>query len=198
MGFLGLSLCANKLAAAVFVIVCLMLISSLKPASATMRIAEDRGGQIGHYVQNFASLRSSGERVIIDGNCLSACTLVLGLIPHDRICATAKARFGFHAAWMPDEDGRPVTSRLGTQALWNIYPKPVRRWINRHGGLSRRMIYMQGRDLRGIVANCAEETPRIQADNRTHRQVRHKDGSERRLAGRPLRYSSASAASDSR
>ena len=87
-----------------------------------MRIAEDRGGQIGHYLQTFAALRSSGEHVVIDGNCLSACTLVLGLIPRDRICATPRARFGFHAAWMPDDDGRPVTSPMGTQALWNIYP----------------------------------------------------------------------------
>src|SRR5512140_3987116 len=104
-------------------------------ASAAMRIAEDRGGQIGQYLQAFASVRSSGENVVIDGNCLSACTLVLGLIPKSRVCATSRARFGFHAAWMPDEDGRPVTSRMGTQALWEVYPPSVRRWINAHGGL---------------------------------------------------------------
>ena len=121
----GLLLCAALLACGV------------SSASATMRIAEDRGGQIGHYLQSFAALRSSGEHVVVDGNCLSACTLVLGLIPRDRICATPRARFGFHAAWMPDADGRPVTSPMGTQALWNIYPVAVRHWINRHGGLSR-------------------------------------------------------------
>ena len=103
-----------------------------------MRIAEDRGGQIGQYLQSFAAVRESGERVVIDGNCLSACTLVLGLVPNDRICATPRARFGFHAAWMPDPNGRPVTSPMGTQALWNIYPVSVRHWISRHGGLSRK------------------------------------------------------------
>ncbi len=95
---------------------------SVTSASATMRISEDRGGQIGHYLQTFASLRSSGENVVVDGNCLSACTLVLGLVPREKICATQHARFGFHAAWMPDNNGRPVTSPLGTQALWDIYP----------------------------------------------------------------------------
>ena len=120
-----------------------LLACGVTSASATMRIAEDRGGQIGHYLQAFAMLRSTGERVVIDGNCLSACTLVLGMIPHDHICATPRARFGFHAAWMPDSDGRPVTSPMGTQALWNIYPPSVRHWINRHGGLSRRMIYLR-------------------------------------------------------
>jgi hypothetical protein len=123
-------------------------------ASAAMRIADDRGGQIGQYLHAFAALRSSGERVIIDGNCLSACTLVLGIIPRSRMCATERARLGFHAAWLPDSDGNPVTSDVGTQALWKIYPHSVRRWINRRGGLSRRMIYMQGRDLYAFIPSC--------------------------------------------
>jgi hypothetical protein len=149
-------------------------------ASATMRIAEDRGGQIGQYLQAFASVRSSGESVVIDGNCLSACTLVLGLVPRERICATERARLGFHAAWMPDRDGRPVTSPLGTQALWSIYPASVRRWINQHGGLSRKMIFMQGHELSGIVPSC-------------DRNPRNQTRSARRLAPQQVRYQSASA-----
>jgi len=158
---------------------------SVTSASATMRISEDRGGQIGQYLQAFTSLRSSGENVVIDGNCLSACTLVLGLVPHDRVCATQRARFGFHAAWMPDREGRPVTSPLGTQALWNIYPASVRRWISRHGGLSRRMIFLQGRELDGIVTSC---------DRGVQEQMR----SARRLAPHPVRYESASASGEGR
>jgi hypothetical protein len=158
---------------------------SITSASATMRISEDRGGQIGRYLEAFASVRSSGERVVVDGNCLSACTLVLGVVPRERICATQRARFGFHAAWMPDRDGRPVTSPLGTQALWSIYPASVRRWITRHGGLSRKMLFMQGEDLNGIVASC---------DRDGREQVR----SARRLTPNPVRYESASAASDRR
>ena len=154
-------------------------------ASATMRIAEDRGGQIGQYLQAFASVRSSGESVVIDGNCLSACTLVLGLVPRERICATERARLGFHAAWMPDRDGRPVTSPLGTQALWSIYPASVRRWINQHGGLSRKMIFMQGHELNGIVPSC-DRSPRYQTR------------SARRLAPQQVRYQSASASGEGR
>jgi len=155
-----------------------------------MRIAEDRGGQIGHYLQAFAMLRTSGENVVIDGNCLSACTLVLGLIPRHRICATSRARFGFHAAWMPDVDGQPVTSRLGTQALWNIYPSSVKRWIKRHGGLSRRMIFLQGRDLRGIVSNCSTPTRSARA-----RAAKHYSKRDTRST---VRYRSADASSNRR
>jgi hypothetical protein len=158
---------------------------SVTSASATMRISEDRGGQIGHYLQTFAALRSTGENVVIDGNCLSACTLVLGLVPRERICVTQHARFGFHAAWMPDRDGRPVTSPLGTQALWDIYPPSVRRWISRHGGLSRKMIFLEGRALGGIVASC-------------NRGVSPQTRSAQRRVPHPVRYESASAASEGR
>ncbi len=156
------------------VLAAVLLVCSVVTASATVRIAEDRGGQIGRYLQAYALLRASGERVVIDGNCLSACTLVLGLIPHSQICATTRARFGFHAAWMPDVDGRPVTSAMGTQALWNIYPGDVRRWINHHGGLTRRMIYMQGHDLHGVVAACEAPHPvHVRSAHRTPRIIRY-------------------------
>ena len=71
------------------------------PAFATVRIANDPGGQIGPYLEKLATLRSSGESVVIDGPCLSACTMLLGVIPRDRICVTARAQLGFHAAWNP-------------------------------------------------------------------------------------------------
>jgi hypothetical protein len=162
-----------------------LLIGGISSASATMLISEDRGGQIGQYLQAFAALRSSGEDVVVDGNCFSACTLVLGLIPRERICVTPRARFGFHAAWMPDENGRPVTSPMGTQALWNVYPSRVRHWIGRHGGLSRKMIFLEGRALARIVRPCGTTT-------RTAKRSRQ------RALPRVVRYGTASEAYSSR
>ena len=60
---------------------------------------------------------------MIDGACLSACTLVLGIVPRERICVTQRAMLGFHAAWMPGPAGKPVPSAVGTQALWEVYPR---------------------------------------------------------------------------
>jgi hypothetical protein len=179
MRFRGLLLCAALLVSGTPLL-------GVSSASATMRIAEDRGGQIGQYLQAFGMLRSSGEHVVIDGNCLSACTLVLGLISPSKICATPRARLGFHAAWMPDGEGRPITSAMGTQALWNIYPHNVRRWISRNGGLSRKMIFMQGHELNSYVASCEQPT----------RSARSK--SDRRITTGSIRYERASAANDRR
>jgi hypothetical protein len=122
--------------------------------SAMMRIQDDVGGRIGQYVETFAAVRDSGERVMIDGVCLSACTMVLGLIPRDRICVTERALLGFHAAWMPGPQGRPVHSAIGTQTLWEVYPQHVRKWINRKGGLQKKMIFLRGRELAAMYPEC--------------------------------------------
>jgi hypothetical protein len=123
-------------------------------ASALTRIHDDVGGRIGHYVETFAAIRDSGERVMIDGPCLSACTMVLGLVPRDRICVTERALLGFHAAWVPGPHGRPVHSAIGTQTLWQVYPTHVRKWINRKGGLQKKMIFLRGRELSAMYPEC--------------------------------------------
>jgi len=135
-------------------LVAMMLALAVSPASATKRISDDPGGQLGPYLQKLAVLRSSGEQVVIDGKCLSACTMVLGVIPHDHICVTSRAQLGFHAAWRPDESGRQVTSREGTELLMDNYPPQVRDWISRRGGLTPHMIFLSGRELASMYPTC--------------------------------------------
>ena len=148
-------------------VTCLAVLTSpagTTPASAAVRIANDNGGQIGPYMDRLTTLRSSGEQVVIDGPCLSACTLVLGVIPRERICVTRRARLGFHAAWRPDQGGRPVFSRAGTQMLMDTYPNSIRGWIASRGGLTPKMIYLQGAQLRAMYTPCRDDgaTARLQ------------------------------------
>ena len=130
---------------------------STSSASATVRITDDVGGRIGTYVEAYSAVRSSGERVMIDGACLSACTLVLGIVPRERICVTQRAMLGFHAAWMPGPAGRPVASAVGTQALWDLYPQHVRKWINARGGLSSKMMFLRGSELTAMYPQCSSD-----------------------------------------
>src|SRR3974390_994509 len=97
---------------------------------ASERIANDSGGRIGTYLTKYEALRKSGQRVVIDGTCASACTLLLGVIPHNRICVTPRAVLAFHAAWDPSLTGAQ-TNAPGTKYLWSRYPDGVRRWIAR-------------------------------------------------------------------
>jgi hypothetical protein len=133
---------------------------AVSTASATVRIKRDAGGRVGAYIEAFAMVRNSGQQVVIDGACLSACTLVLGIVPRERICATSKALLGFHAAWSRDNYGRAVRNAAATQILWDIYPEEVRGWIARNGGLNSKMIYLRGRELAAVVPPCKGETAR--------------------------------------
>jgi hypothetical protein len=127
---------------------------STSSASAAVRITGDPGGQIGPYIERLQSLRDSGQQVIIDGPCLSACTLVLGIVPRERICVTRRARLGFHAAWDHGVNGHPTTSVGGTQLLMAVYPQHVKRWIAKKGGLTRNMKILSGRELAAMYRSC--------------------------------------------
>lgn len=131
-----------------------LLLAGLGASHAVVRIAEDRGGRIGTYVDRYQGLRSSGETVIIDGLCASACTIVLGAVPHDKICVTSHANLGFHAAWDFGANGRAVTNPEATQMLLSMYPSAVRRWIAQRGGLTPHMIFLRGRQLMGMYRPC--------------------------------------------
>jgi hypothetical protein len=120
---------------------------------ASERIADDSGGRIGTYLTKYEALRRSGRRVVIDGTCASACTLFLGVIPHDRICVTPRAVLAFHAAWDLSLSGLQ-TNTPATKYLWSRYPDGVRRWIARHGGLRSETIYLGGRDLAAMFPSC--------------------------------------------
>src|SRR3984893_13187648 len=126
------------------------------PSSATVRITSDPRGELGAYLQKFESLRNSGQDVIIDGPCLSACTMVLGVIPRDHLCVTSRARLGFHAAWRPNEFGRQVVSPDGTELLMSTYPQPVRDWIVPRGALSARLMSRTGHELASMYPVCQQ------------------------------------------
>jgi hypothetical protein len=130
------------------------LLSGIGACVAAVRIVEDPGGRIGAYVDRFEGVRSSGEMVIIDGYCASACTIVLGTVPRDRICVTSRARLGFHAAWDPGSNGRKITNSEATQSLYSMYPSEVRRWIDQRGGLTPHIIFLSGRELSAMYRPC--------------------------------------------
>jgi hypothetical protein len=121
---------------------------------ATVLIGDDPGGPVGGYMQRYASIRNSGEDVVIDGRCFSACTLVLALVPRERICLTRNAVFGFHAALTWQEWRHPGAGNAGTRVLWELYPESVRKLIAQKGGLSDRMIYLDASELGKSFSRC--------------------------------------------
>ena len=131
-----------------------LLSAGVGASHAVVRITDDHGGQIGTYVDKYQRLRTSGDTVIIDGLCVSACTIVLGTVSHDKICVTSRANLGFHAAWDFGANGRAITNPEATQMLYSMYPSQVRHWIAARGGLKPQMIFLHGKELMSMYRPC--------------------------------------------
>jgi len=127
--------------------------SHLVAGACRGRILASPGGQVGPFLDLFERVRASGERVVIDGPCLSACTLVLSMVPGDRICVTRKAILDF------TRRGRSTRAAGCT---------PSRKHPNCAGGLSGRspgldspprrlelaLLLLRGRELTAIYPAC--------------------------------------------
>ena len=90
-------------------------------ASADVRIVNDPGGEVSAYVSKYNEMRARGQHVVIDGPCLSACTLLTGIIPRDQVCVTRRAVLGFHAASYYDDASRSlVPTRSGSRLVMRL------------------------------------------------------------------------------
>ena len=140
---------------------------TITSACAPVLISGDNGDLMEDYTARFQQVRQSGEPVVIDGACYSACTMLLGLLPRDQVCATPNAVLGFHAAWQFDKSGGRVASASGNAGLdenlfgfgprvdrppWRIDPQHevrARPRSRRHRRALRQSL------TRGLLATCA-------------------------------------------
>lgn len=141
---------------------------TLHPASGgVIRLHNDFGGLLRVYANKFTDARANGDRVVIDGACIAACTLAVAILPPGRVCVTPQAVLGFQAAW--DLAPRPTGVALGmsipvdkvpddraTQALMSKYPPALQQWIKQHGGLTPKLILLRGKELTAIVPRCRD------------------------------------------
>jgi hypothetical protein len=138
----------------------LFFVAAAAPARAELHITRDHGGYVEEYKTKYKRVREKGERVIIDGICNSACTLVLGIVPMNKICVTPRASLGFHQAYYDKAFtfGMKITSAEGTSDLMSYYPDTVKDWIRRNGGLTTDMKKIKnGVELWKIIDPCPEE-----------------------------------------
>src|ERR1700736_5595488 len=98
------------------------LLAALAPAFAEVRILSSPGGEVSQYLRLFEAVRATGDRVVIDGPCLSACTLLLSTVPNERICVTRRAVLGFHAARSIDRRGRTYPEPVASELVLEAYP----------------------------------------------------------------------------
>jgi hypothetical protein len=105
------------------------------PAQAHYYIRNDPGGLLDKFIAKYHRLNAKKEKIVVIGFCNSACTLMLGIIPRERVCVRKGATMGFHSSYIWPS----LYYRRGTEEMWSYYPDDVRALINSRGwdGLSK-------------------------------------------------------------
>jgi hypothetical protein len=132
----------------------------LNPAPRNVMVVRDidPGGQIGTYDMWWHRVADSGALVVVDGDCVSACALLMGIIPPSRVCLTERAAFGLHMASQVNQNGdREPNQEVTDWMVRRYYPAVVIAWIFAHNGLTDEVQYMKPVDFDGFYRQCKKE-----------------------------------------
>ncbi|WP_316196596.1 hypothetical protein [Bradyrhizobium sp. SZCCHNS3053] len=145
-----------------------LLTAGLLPARAeTYTIHDDGGGVIVKYVRRYSDMRDNHQKIEVAGECASACTLFLGLLPETQYCVRPTARLGFHTATAITRarNGKetfeyaPELSYL----MFSLYPYKVRKLVKSLGwdGDDNKphpdLVWVEGDNLEKIAPICGGE-----------------------------------------
>jgi hypothetical protein len=144
----------------------LLLSSTLPSFSSDVVIGDfDPGGSIGTYMMYYERWYKSGNKLVIDGTCISACTIFLRYVGEqetNRVCITSRGLLGFHQA-SNGENSDPIL----TQAMVRLmYPQWVQEWIKSKGGLKPEVTFMSPEEMKGHIPLCdGESYPTVPLEN---------------------------------
>ena len=132
----------------------LLLLSSCSDLAPERTAARDPGGSVLLRAAEIAALERRGMEKRIAGECLSACTLYLGL---STACFEEGATLGFHGPRLvvgrplPDAQARRLAAFMAS-----YYPPRVAEWFMAEARFSRRMIRVPAAELvaRGEARAC--------------------------------------------
>jgi hypothetical protein len=126
-----------------FVATLALLLSLLSPALADTKIITgastegktvtmDPGGSIFQYADAYRKDRDANTKFIIDGPCISACTLITVFIKPENVCVTDAALFGFHSAGIAGPMGTEFSAEA-TRLIWHWYSPKIRNLLFEYG-----------------------------------------------------------------
>jgi hypothetical protein len=146
----------------------LLALAPVAASAAILVLIQDGGGIITDYVRKYSDMRDSGVKLVVAGECASACTLFLGIMPPSQYCVTEAARLGFHTATeqrkMPD--GKIKVSHAGEMSylMFSLYPVQVRKLVKKLGWDGdkpeiehRELVYIEGEDLQKVAPICKRD-----------------------------------------
>lgn len=125
-------------------LIAFLCLAAMPARAGTVNVSDNHGGSVRQYDARWAAYAAQGVDVRVVGPCQSACTVLLGHIPRQKICVTPQASFGFHLANLPE----------ATATLVRGYAPDIKAWIARHGGLTHDFIWMKAPDTYRYFRRC--------------------------------------------
>jgi hypothetical protein len=93
----------------------------------------DPGGSIFERFELMKIIDRAGVEYHINGVCISACTLFLGL---EKVCMEPRSLLMFHSASSPDANGNLILSEEGNMIARLVYPQRILEWIDKKKALA--------------------------------------------------------------
>jgi hypothetical protein len=153
----------KMLVTALAMFIALLACKSDSANSATV-VRYSPGGHMALFAIKYDRMSRTGEKLVIDGGCWSACTMFLGFIRPENVCVTERAKLGFHTATETADHGKKkswVHSQDGTKRLWSLYPENIKAALRKRGWNGDRywiahpdFVVLQGKTLRALVRPC--------------------------------------------
>lgn len=139
----------------------LLLLLSTAAFATPLHVVFDEGGELEARYRHWVDVRMSGQKVIIDGLCLSGCTMALGLVPRDHICITPRARLGWHSAWGVNPDGSTSYAVEATTMYWVSHDLDIRARVTathawRGETPHPSFMYLEYIQLSDLIRTCSE------------------------------------------
>ena len=128
-----------------------------EPVLKPLVIDHDAGGVVVKYVDAVAKAIATGRQVKVRGNCWSACTLYLALVPMNKLCVYPSASFHFHAPYSII-NGEKVLAKP-TYQTWFLsqYPNKVHMLLAAQGGLTEDWIHASGPKVLKMLAPLCKD-----------------------------------------
>lgn len=103
---------------------------SARECPISCRVHYSPGGWIEDYQKAARALKAEGRQLIIDGECISACTVAADMA-RPNVCITPRAKFRFHRTYAWNLLTMCFISR---DDAYEYYSRDIAGWIRAHGG----------------------------------------------------------------
>ena len=105
---------------------------SASSATAAERIRFNPGGSLSDFIESYTKAAEAESKFVIDGQCISACTLITAFIEPKNVCTTWRGYLVFHSPYFATPMG-PVHAPEATRVLWHMYPPYVQEILKGEG-----------------------------------------------------------------